>query len=105
MAIVTHLVTRLRAGFGLATWMQTTGAALVAAELCSQGRARMTAQDGHSAHGLLYLAAVRADSVSKNTVKAALTSTWLVINCLEVRTSLASGLRLPRSKGVQGAYE
>ena len=26
VAIVTHLVTRLRAGFGLTTWMQTTGA-------------------------------------------------------------------------------
>jgi hypothetical protein len=32
LAIVTHLVTQLRAGFGLATWMQTTGMALLATE-------------------------------------------------------------------------
>ncbi len=53
LAIVTHLVTRLRADFGLATWMQTTGAALLAVKRCSLVRMRMSAQDSCSAHGLL----------------------------------------------------
>ena len=40
--------------------MQTTGATLLAAKRCSLARALMPAQDSRSAHGLLYLAAVRA---------------------------------------------
>jgi hypothetical protein len=43
------------------TWMQTTGAALLAVRRCSLARVRMPAQDSRSAHGLLYLAAVRDD--------------------------------------------
>jgi len=42
-------------------WMQTTGAALLMFIRCSPGRVRTPAQDSHSAHGLLYLAAVRDD--------------------------------------------
>jgi hypothetical protein len=45
----------------LAVWMQTTGAALLAVEQHSLSRTRLLAQDGRSAHGLLYSAAVRAD--------------------------------------------
>jgi hypothetical protein len=41
-----------------ATWMQTTGAALLAIKRRSLSRLLMPAQDGHSVHGLLYLAAV-----------------------------------------------
>ena len=40
-------------------WMQTTGAALLATEWRSVVRLRTPAQDSRSAHGLLYLAAVR----------------------------------------------
>ena len=61
VAIVTHLVTRLRVGFGLTIWMQTTSAVLLAVEWCSLARVRMAAQDSRSAHGLLYLAAVWDD--------------------------------------------
>ena len=61
VAIVTNLVTRHRADFGLATWMQTTGASLLAVERCSLAWLRSAAQDGHSVCGLLYLAAVSAD--------------------------------------------
>ena len=62
VAIVTHLVTRLRAGFGLATWMQTTGATLVSQGQAVQPGAYVDACPGHrSAYGLLYLAAVRGD--------------------------------------------
>ena len=39
----------------LAFWMQTTGAALLAIKQCSLVRVWMPAQDGRSAHGLLYL--------------------------------------------------
>jgi len=60
VAIVTHLVTRLRAGLGLATWMQTIGAALHAVKRRSVAGVQTTAQDGRSARGLLYLTAVRA---------------------------------------------
>ncbi len=45
-----------------ALWMQTTGAALLAAERCSLARVLILVQDGHSLHGLLYLAAVPDDS-------------------------------------------
>ena len=38
--------------------MQTTGAALLAANRCSIVRVQVPAQDGRKAHGLLYLAAV-----------------------------------------------
>ena len=41
--------------------MQTTGAVLLAAKRCSPMRVRTPAQDSRSAHGLLYLAAVRAN--------------------------------------------
>ena len=43
----------------LTFWMQTTGAALLAVNRCSPARVWMPAQDSRSAHGLLYLAAVR----------------------------------------------
>jgi hypothetical protein len=58
LAIVTHLVTRLRADFGLATWMQTTGVVLLGVKQCSLARVPMPAQVSYCAHGLLYLAAV-----------------------------------------------
>jgi hypothetical protein len=45
----------------LSVWMQTTGAALLAAERRSIVRLRVPVQDGRSAHGLLYLAAVQDD--------------------------------------------
>ena len=51
-------------------WMQTTGAALVAAKRCSLACVLMPAQDSRSAHGLLY-GMTRA---SKNAVKSGLTS-------------------------------
>jgi hypothetical protein len=41
--------------------MQTTGAALPVVKRCSLSRLLMPGQDGHSVHGLLYLAAVRED--------------------------------------------
>ena len=41
----------------LAFWMQTTGAALLAAEPCRLLRVWLLAHDGRSARGLLYLAA------------------------------------------------
>jgi hypothetical protein len=44
-----------------AFWMQTTGAPLLVVKRCSVMRAWMPAQDSRSAHGLLYLAAVRSD--------------------------------------------
>jgi hypothetical protein len=37
--VVTHLVTRFRGGFCLATWMRTNGATLLAANRGSLGRA------------------------------------------------------------------
>lgn len=61
VAIVTHLVTRLGAGFGLTAWMQTTGAALLTVKRCSLAWVQSAAQDGHGVGGLLYLAAVPAD--------------------------------------------
>jgi hypothetical protein len=42
-----------------AFWLQTNGASLLAVKRCSLERARLTAQDGHSAPGLLYSTAVR----------------------------------------------
>lgn len=39
--------------------MQTTGAPLLVIERCSLARVLMHAQDGRSAHGVLYRAAVR----------------------------------------------
>jgi len=47
--------------------MQITSAALLAAEWRSVGRQRTPAQDSRSAHGLLYLAAVRDDRVPGRT--------------------------------------
>ena len=44
-----------------AFWMQTTGASLLAVNRCSPAHVRTLAQDSRSAHGLLYLAAVRDD--------------------------------------------
>jgi len=41
--------------------MQTTGTALIAVQRCSLMRMWMPAQDSRSAHGLLYLGAVRDD--------------------------------------------
>jgi hypothetical protein len=41
--------------------MQTTGAALLAAKRCTPMRVLILAQDSRSAHGLLYLTAVRGD--------------------------------------------
>jgi hypothetical protein len=52
---------RLCRTLALAFWMQTTGEVLLAVRWCSWARVRMTAQDGRSARGLLYLAAVRDD--------------------------------------------
>lgn len=49
------------AGEHLALWMQTTGAALLGIEQRSVVRLWVFAQDGRSAPGLLYLAAVRDD--------------------------------------------
>jgi len=43
------------------TWMQTVGAALLAAKRRSLARVAMAAHDGRRAHGLLCLAAVRDD--------------------------------------------
>ena len=43
-------------------WMQTSGTALLAVELCSLVHVWMAAQDSRSVHGLLYLAAVRNDA-------------------------------------------
>ena len=51
LAIVTHLVTRLRAGFGAVTWMQTTSAALLAVKRCSLAWGPSDARDGHSVSG------------------------------------------------------
>ncbi len=42
-------------------WMQTTGASLLAVNQSSPAHVRTFAQDSRSAHGLLYLAAVRYD--------------------------------------------
>jgi hypothetical protein len=41
------------------SWMQTTGMSLLVLNRCSPWCVRTPAQDSHSAHGLLYLAAVR----------------------------------------------
>jgi len=49
--------------------MQTTGACLLAVNRRSSACVRMPAQDIRSAHGLLYLAAVRTARASKNKVK------------------------------------
>jgi hypothetical protein len=46
---------------GLAFWMQTSGAVLLVVRRCSVTRAWTSAHDGCSAHGLLYLTAVRHD--------------------------------------------
>lgn len=46
---------------GLAFWMQTSGACLLAFNRCSPPRVQMPAQGSRSAHRLLYLAAVRAN--------------------------------------------
>ena len=59
-AIVTQLVTRLQARGRGRPSMRTIGAVLLAVKRCSLARVRMVAQDGRSAHGLLYLAAIRA---------------------------------------------
>jgi hypothetical protein len=48
-------------------WMQTTGASLLTVKRCSLSRVWATAQDGHSTHGLLYLAAVLNDSCQPKT--------------------------------------
>jgi hypothetical protein len=61
VAIVTHLVTQLWASLSLTTWMQTTGAALLAVKRCSLVWVRSAAQDGRRVCGLLYFAAVPAD--------------------------------------------
>ena len=45
---------------GSATWMQTTGAVLVAVRRCSSVRVRMLVQGSRNALGLLYLTAVRS---------------------------------------------
>jgi hypothetical protein len=45
----------------LSIWMQTTGAAQVAVERRSLARMWMFAEGSHSAHTLLYLAAVRGN--------------------------------------------
>jgi hypothetical protein len=65
VAIVTHLVTRPPAGFSLAIWMQTTGAALLAVKRCSLVRVPMVAQDRHGTYGLLYLAAVQHSKIRR----------------------------------------
>jgi hypothetical protein len=46
----------------LAFWMQTTGVSLLAVSRCSPQHVRTPTYDSRSAHGLLYLAAVRNDS-------------------------------------------
>ena len=69
LAIVPHLVTRLRASFGLATWMRTTGACLVVVSQYSPARVQTVAQDSHSAHGLLYHAAVQRSSQSAAMIR------------------------------------
>jgi hypothetical protein len=46
---------------GQTTWMQTTGATLLAGKRCSVVHAWMAAEDSRSALRLLYLAAVRRD--------------------------------------------
>ena len=74
-AVVTYLVTRLRMVSGVATWMQTTGTALLTVTRCSLARVWVPAQDGRSVHGFLYLAAVRLASVGRTTVKHQLTLT------------------------------
>jgi hypothetical protein len=48
--------------FSLTTWMQTMGASLLTVSWCSPPHVRTPVQDSRSAHGLLYLAAVRNDS-------------------------------------------
>jgi hypothetical protein len=53
--------------------MQTIGATLLATKRRSLVRVPMAVHDGHSAHGLLYLPAVRNDQCEQDTVKAALT--------------------------------
>jgi hypothetical protein len=62
------------------------GAPLLAVNRSSPAHVRTLGQDSRSAHGLLYLAAVRPISVGKNTVKPVLTSdhqleNWLVMLC------------------------
>jgi hypothetical protein len=57
-----HIGTQRARSLHEAIWMQTTGAALVAAKQCSLACVLMPAQDSRSAHGLLYPAAVRDDS-------------------------------------------
>jgi hypothetical protein len=54
--------------------MQTTGASLLAVSWCIPPHVRTPVQDSLSAHGLLYLAAVREDLQSRNAVNAELTS-------------------------------
>jgi hypothetical protein len=55
-----------------AFWMQTTGAALLAVKRCSLRRLWLPAQDGHSAYGLLYLAAVRNDRSQRGCLQVGL---------------------------------
>ena len=57
--------------------MQTSGATLLAGNRCSLVRTWTLAQGSHSAHGLLYLTAVRTTLASKGTVKIMLTSSDL----------------------------
>lgn len=57
---------RLSVPSPLVSWMQTTGAALLAAERCSLACVLMLVQDGRSLHGLLYLAAVPDDSCQRD---------------------------------------
>jgi hypothetical protein len=52
---------------------RTTGARLLVFNPCSSPCVQMAAKDSRSAHGLLYLAAVRADRRKQDTVKARLT--------------------------------
>ena len=55
--IGTHLVTRFRGGFCLATWMRTNGTLLLAIELCSLACVRLEAKDSRSAPRLRYFSA------------------------------------------------
>ena len=57
-----------------ATWMQTSGTALLAVERCRLVGVWLAAQDGRSAHGLLYLAAVRDDRRKQEHIKVTLTA-------------------------------
>jgi hypothetical protein len=59
--------------------MQTTGTVLLAVSRASSARVRTPAQDSRSAHGLLYLAAVRDDRRPQEHCPAAVdTQNWIV---------------------------